>query len=173
MSAVPQGRVLSPVFFNIFTAELPEMLREAGVTPKVYADDIKIYKAISLSVEADSQELQRVTDLRVSWWKNWQLPIASHKAVYMRLRSCNSPTRMYAVGGVLLSAVQSVRDLGFYYIDNLDFTEHTKARIGVAELRTFQIFRGLSLTNKGALLCFQVVCATSGRIEHYGFQRQE
>nr|CDJ90481.1 RNA-directed DNA polymerase (reverse transcriptase) domain containing protein [Haemonchus contortus] len=61
ISGVPQGGVLSPVLFNVFTAELPDMLREVGVTPKVYADDIKIYKAIS--VEADSQELQRAIDL--------------------------------------------------------------------------------------------------------------
>ncbi|XGW32188.1 hypothetical protein V3C99_010399 [Haemonchus contortus] len=151
ISGVPQGGVLSPVLFNVFTAELPDMLCEVGITPKVYADDIKIYKAIS--VEADSQELQRAIDLTVGWSKDWQLPIAPHKTVYMQLRSCTSPTRTYIVGGVPLSAVQSVRDLGFYYNDRLDFTEHIKTRIRLANLRTFQIFKGLSLANKGALLC--------------------
>uniref|UniRef100_A0A7I4XVS2 Reverse transcriptase domain-containing protein n=1 Tax=Haemonchus contortus TaxID=6289 RepID=A0A7I4XVS2_HAECO len=139
ISGVPQGGVLSPVLFNVFTAELPDMLREVGVTPKVYADDIKIYKAIS--VEADSQELQRAIDLTVSWSKDWQLPIAPHKTVYMQLRSCTSPTRTYTVDGVPLSAVQAVRDLGFYYNDRLDFTEHIKTRIRLANLRTFQIFK--------------------------------
>ncbi|XGW08600.1 hypothetical protein V3C99_011150 [Haemonchus contortus] len=151
ISCVPQGGVLSPVLFNVFTAELPDMLREAGVTPKVYADDIKIYNAIS--VEAGSQELQREIDLTVSWPKNCQLPIKPHKTVYMQLRSCTSPTLTYTADVVLLSAVKSVRDLGFYYNDKLDFTKHIKTKIRVVNLRTFQIFKWLSLANKGALLC--------------------
>ncbi|KAK6046553.1 hypothetical protein COOONC_15943 [Cooperia oncophora] len=73
--ALTQGGVLSPVLFNIFTAELPGILREAGVIAKVYADDLKIYKTISHNT--DYLVLQKAIDVTVDWSKKWQLPVAS------------------------------------------------------------------------------------------------
>ncbi|VDO37283.1 unnamed protein product [Haemonchus placei] len=135
---VPQGGVLSPVLFNVFTAE-PDILRKACVTPKMYAEDIKICKAIS--VEEEYQVLQRAIDPTVSWSKNWQLPTAPHKTVYMQLRSFTSPTRTYTAD-VSYSLLYNPSETGFYYNDKLDFTEHIKKRIRVANLRTFKFSKG-------------------------------
>ncbi|KAK6055645.1 hypothetical protein COOONC_06851 [Cooperia oncophora] len=55
-SGVPQGGVLSPVLFNIFTAEIPSLFRGLGVSVKMYADDVTIYKRIC--GQPDCEELQ-------------------------------------------------------------------------------------------------------------------
>lgn len=45
-SGVPQGGVLSPILFLLYTYELPDCIASLGVSCKVYADDVKIYKRI-------------------------------------------------------------------------------------------------------------------------------
>ncbi|EYC39859.1 hypothetical protein Y032_0638g971 [Ancylostoma ceylanicum] len=42
-SGVPQGGVLSPLLFLVYTCDLPDSVSKFGVTCKMYADDMKVY----------------------------------------------------------------------------------------------------------------------------------
>ena len=66
-----------------------------------------------------------------------------------RTSSC---VRSYTVDGITLSAVGSVRDLGFHYDNKLNFSEHIRRKVNMAQLRTYQIFKGLNIANEKALL---------------------
>lgn len=45
-SGVPQGGVLSPIMFLLYTFDLPNCFNSLGVKCKMYADDVKIYRRI-------------------------------------------------------------------------------------------------------------------------------
>ena len=56
-SGVPQGGVLSPILFNIYTCELPKLIRGFGIGCKMFADDLKIYgKSDDLSCQQSIQD---------------------------------------------------------------------------------------------------------------------
>lgn len=57
-SGVPQGGVLSPVLFNIYTHDLLHLLSGADVEFCAYADDLKIYRSITKDTDAQLSRMQ-------------------------------------------------------------------------------------------------------------------
>lgn len=116
-SGVPQGGVLSPILFSIYTADLPNVLRDSRVVCKQFADDLKIYCEF---VEDDSQCLQQAIDIVEKWSKSWQLPLAAEKTKVMRIGKSNSIPN-YEIGGLPIAVADKVVDLGFHYNNKLNF----------------------------------------------------
>ncbi|KAK6059277.1 hypothetical protein COOONC_03099 [Cooperia oncophora] len=71
-SGVPQGGVLSPVLFNIYTA---------------FADDVKLYQAVK--AHDDCLQLQRSIDVVNRWSNKWALPLSLEKTTVLHLSSKN------------------------------------------------------------------------------------
>ena len=68
LSGIPQGSVLGPVLFIIFINDLPEVVK---CYCKIFADDTKLYKAISCS--NDQQMLQLDLFQCCDWSDDWLL----------------------------------------------------------------------------------------------------
>ena len=51
LSGVPQGIVLGPTLFSIYTNDLPESILHSSI--KLFADDCIIYKAINITEDAE------------------------------------------------------------------------------------------------------------------------
>lgn len=148
-SGVPQGGVLSPLLFLIYTSDIPKMLERDGVVVKQFADDVKIYREVRS--QRDHDILQLAVD-RLQWWSSqWCLPLAPEKTVFMRIGCSNAPNE-YKIGGHVIEGVQAVRDLGFHYNNKLDFSDHYKIIHRKAQTCIYQLFRGLTTRNKGALV---------------------
>lgn len=148
VSGLPQGGVLSPILFNIFISDLPTRLQVDGVRCKIFADDVKIYREVTSTQDANF--LQNAVDNIVAWSKEWHLKLAPHKTVHLRLGTSEN-IHEYSIEGSPIIRSHEVRDLGFLYNDKLDFGQHFKAISRRAVNRTFQIFKGLSTKNKKAL----------------------
>lgn len=139
-SGVPQGCVLSPVLFNIFSYEIGSLLAESSVGCKVFADDIKIYSGLGANSHGN---LQSAIDLLVSWSKDWDLPISVAKSKVLHLGRSN-PRHVYSIDGIPLQAVTKIKDLGFIIDSTLSFEDHCNSIATKADRRLFLLFKTLS-----------------------------
>lgn len=76
---VPQGSVLGPVLYSLFTANLPTT---NGVMIATYADDTAILATHSDSTTA-SKQLQNGLDAIQKWLKKWQIKANETKSVHI------------------------------------------------------------------------------------------
>lgn len=140
-SGVPQGGVLSPVLFNIYTFELPELLLSTAVSCCAFADDVKLYHSVTDAPSHD--RLQSAVDLAQQWARSWGLPLSSTKSKLLRIGPGNNGAG-YTVNGSRIEQVESVRDLGFLVNSSLTFDEHCKTIALNASRRVPNLFRALS-----------------------------
>lgn len=148
-SGVPQGSVLGPILFNIFTSDLCMMLSNSGVSYLLYADDIKLY--CSMEPFASRQLVQNAINLVQDWSHQWQLPLAVQKCQSFYLGRSN-PKTDYFCNDELLPKVTSVVDLGFILTENLEFTDHITRSCKNARKRSFALLKAMKTNNKKVLL---------------------
>ena len=94
-SGVPQGTVLGPPMFLLFTNDIHENLDS---TLRLFADDALLYR--SINTMNDSLILQNDTDKLVSWSKTWQMQFDVTKCHTMRISRKKEPALMdYYIDG--------------------------------------------------------------------------
>ena len=118
LSGVPQGSVLGPLLFVLFTNDLPDIIFHAKI--KMYADDVKIYLYVfNLASHALLQDLNHI----VAWAVKWKLKLNANKCVLLRLKpNLNLP--FYMLDNTLLVMSDVVKDLGVFITPKLDFSYH-------------------------------------------------
>ena len=148
-SGVPQGGVLSPVLFNIYIYDLPDIVLSANVKCVAFADDIKIYRKISSTGNNDS--LQKAIDLLSNWAKEWELPLSNEKTEVLHLGVKNRG-HTYQVDGLAIQTVDQIKDLGFIITNNLSFEPHCDAVANKALNMIHRIFRALATNDSNVFI---------------------
>ena len=122
---VPQGSVLGPILFNIYTIGLTKVLRALGVGFKMYADDTQFYFSIT-NVATTSDKLTTIMSSIKQWMSRKQLKLNIDKTQYMLigkkhdLRNLNNTQLL--VDGSPIELVDSVKDLGIKVDSCLSFS---------------------------------------------------
>ena len=117
-SGVPQGSVLGPILFIIFTSDLPQCIHHSEIA--IYADDLKIYRKIQNP--NDSALLQQDINSVANYFAQNNLKIASHKCALLRIGpGCASA---YSVQDLPIENVAQIRDLGVIIDSKLSFKPH-------------------------------------------------
>lgn len=154
VSGVPQGSVLGPLCFVLYTCDLAELLSDIDVQFKIYADDVEIHKCYKDG--KDREILQSAIDLLAEWSNTWQLPLAVQKCVAFYLGHQN-PKQDYQCNGQILEKSDVVRDLGFTIDSGLSFKQHVAETCKKARKRLFCMFRSLKTGNRSVLVrCYKV-----------------
>jgi hypothetical protein len=136
-SGIVQGSCLGPLLFLIFINDLAEIF-DSSITPKLYADDVKLYTRIESSY--DSDRLQQNVDRLVHWADTWQLGISIKKCQALNVGTRQRTSELFAeynIGTNQLPICDTVVDLGVTVDSELKFSEHIHNMVRKALTRSY------------------------------------
>ncbi|KAL5271663.1 hypothetical protein ACHWQZ_G000006, partial [Mnemiopsis leidyi] len=113
---VPQGSILGPLLFILYTKDLESIVTKFGFTIHLYADDTQIYFAFD--VHSDSPDMQAI-DLCCSEVKKWMatnfLKLNEDKTEFIEIGPYVSPITSLRIAGTELKPVDKAKNLGFLF----------------------------------------------------------
>ncbi|KAL5260602.1 hypothetical protein ACHWQZ_G010676 [Mnemiopsis leidyi] len=113
---VPQGSILGPLLFILYTKDLESIVTKFGFTIHLYADDTQIYFAFD--VHSDSPDMQAI-DLCCSEVKKWMaanfLKLNEDKTEFIEIGPYVSPITSLRIAGTDLKPVDKAKNLGFLF----------------------------------------------------------
>jgi len=123
-SGVPQGSVLGPVLYLLYTADLPVVLDTITGT---YADGTAILTAHKDYVEA-SQQLQRSLFHIQIWLKKWRIRVNGAKSVQVTFTTRRKTCPPVILNGVSIPQAESARYLGLHLARRLNWRRHISTK---------------------------------------------
>jgi len=163
---VPQGSVLGPLLFILYTADIPSLFPIHSATGHLFADDTQAYvhgpPSAQLQLAGCIDALTRDLDL---WMSSNRLSLNSSKTQLIWL---GTPQQLQKLDYSLLSDKfpsfvfsSSVRDLGVILDSTLSFTEHISklTRISYFHLRRLRAIRKSVPSSTFATIVHAFVCS--------------
>lgn len=149
-SGVPQGSVLGPILYTIFTSDMPS---SNHVTIATYADDTAILASSKSRTEASDIVQRELYEIQ-NWLTKWNIKVNAEKSTHVTysLRMGDCPNLL--LNGVAIPTANSVKYLGIHIDRRLNWQTHIKAKRKQLNIKTKRLYwllgpnSKLSLENK-------------------------
>ena len=159
---VPQGSVLGPVLFILYTKPLSSLLQTHSVKHQSFADDTQLYDSVRPSqAHAAVQTVQTcITEVK-QWMSENRLKLNDDKTEALLLckksdRSSNTLPQSLQVGSATISFSSHARDLGFIVSSDMSLDKQVSSicRSAFFELHKISLIRQyLSIQTTNTLVC--------------------
>ena len=138
VSGVPQGSVLGPILFILYTSDMWNGLENKIVS---YADDTTVYAEVKCPADRAtvSDSLNRDLVTIESWCNTWGMKLNPSKTstiIVSRSRTLHPPHPPLQLCGSFLEVSRSIRLLGVVIDDKLTFEDHIRSTAGSIAQKT-------------------------------------
>ena len=130
---VPQGSVLGPILYTLFTSPVGDLCKEHGIDYHSYADDTKNYHSFDCNVPGDQQKCINilescVSDIRI-WMHTNQLKLNDDKTKFILIGTRQQLAKVsrsiaIKVGQDVILAIESAKNLGYHLDSTLKNITH-------------------------------------------------
>lgn len=128
-AGVPQGSVLGPVLYLVYTNDMPTT---PGVTLSLYADDA-LFHCRSANQRMAATVMQRQMDALSPWLKKWRVKVNADKSDAIIFRRRRKTPRQappaVSLDGVPIQWKPTVKYLGVTLDSRLSFTQHAAKKV--------------------------------------------
>ena len=120
-AGVPQGSILSPLLYNLYTHDIP---KTRGTNLALFADDTAVYTSGRVSV-CIANRLQKSMNHIGKWLTKWRIMVNPEKStcVYFPLRRTDDMPNVRLLGKIIPEAKEA-KYLGVTIDSKLSFTKH-------------------------------------------------
>ena len=115
---VPQGLLIGPIVYSMYTAPLADIMRQHGLNFHFYADDTQLY--LSFNPEATGEPMHSLSRVQscisdiTNWMTSNKLMLNSDKTEFLVLSACHrphSPLESVTVGRDVIHASHAAKNI--------------------------------------------------------------